>query len=94
MKRDDLFRFFYRIQEEVHNATFGKMDAKRRKSVKSTSLTDIEGVGPKTAELLLKHFGGLKKIKAASCEERVAVNGISRPTAKKIFDFYNSEDKE
>lgn len=94
MKRDDLFRFFYRIQEEVHNATFGKMDAKRRKSVKSTSLTDIEGVGPKTAELLLKHFGGLKKIKAASFEELVAVNGISRPTAKKIFDFYNSEDKE
>ena len=94
MKRVDLFRFFYRIQEEVHNSTFGKMDAKRRKSVKSTSLTDIEGVGPKTAELLLKHFGGLKKIKAASFEELVAVNGISRSTAKKIFDFYNSEDKE
>lgn len=94
MKRDDLFRFFYKIQEEVHNATFGKMDAKRRKSVSSTSLTDIEGVGEKTSELLLKHFGGLKKIKAASFEELVAIKGISRNTAQKIFDFYNSEDKK
>ncbi len=94
MKRDDLFRFFYKIQEEVHNATFGKMDAKRRKSVTSTSLTDIEGVGSKTAELLLKHFGGLKKIKAASFEELAAIKGISRNTAKKIFDHYNSEDKQ
>ncbi len=92
--RDDLFRFFYKIQEEVHNSTFGKMDAKRRKAVTSTSLTDIGGVGKKTAEALLKHFGGLKKIKSATLLELIAVKGVSRPTAQKIFDFYNSEDKK
>ncbi|MEG1743591.1 MAG: helix-hairpin-helix domain-containing protein, partial [Clostridia bacterium] len=86
--RDDLFRFFYKIQEEVHNISFEKMDAKRRKSVKSTSLTDIDGVGQKTAELLLKYFGGLKKIKNASLEELIAIDGISRKTAENIYLFY------
>ncbi len=94
MKRDDLFRFFYKIQEEVHNATFGKMDAKRRKSMSSTSLTDIEGVGKKTAEILLRHFGGLRKIKSASLEELIAIKGISRNTAQNIFNHYNSNDKK
>ncbi len=92
--RQDIFNFFYKFQEEVHEAAFGKMDAKRRKSLTSSSLLDIEGVGEKTAETLLKYFGGLKGIKNASFEELAAIKGISRTTAQKITEYYSGKDKK
>ena len=92
--RQDIFNFFYKFQEEVHNAAFGKMDAKRRKSVTASSLLDIDGVGEKTAETLLKYFGGLKGIKNASFEELASVKGISRATAQKITEYFSGEDKK
>lgn len=88
--RDDLFRFFYKIQEEVHRNAFEKMDAKRRKAVKSTSLTDIPGVGKVTADKLLKRFGGVAKIKTASETELIAA-GFSRNVAKAVAEFYSSD---
>ncbi len=95
-KRQDLFNFFYKFQEETHNAAFGKMDKKRRKNLTTSSLTDIPGIGEKTTERLLKHFGGLKAIKSATFEELVSVNGISRATAQKIIDYFKEKtpDKE
>ncbi|MBO4501762.1 MAG: excinuclease ABC subunit UvrC [Clostridia bacterium] len=93
-KRQDLFNFFYRFQEEVHNAAFGKMDKQRRKNLTSSSLLEIPGVGQKTAETLLKHFGGLKAIKSASFEELASVKGVSRKTAETIIGFYSEKGKK
>lgn len=89
--RQDLFNFFYKFQEAVHETAFGSMDAKRRKNLTSSSLLDIPGVGRKTVEILLKHFGGSKAIKTASFEELASIDGISRSTAQNIFDFYSKK---
>ncbi|MDL2287720.1 excinuclease ABC subunit UvrC [Eubacteriales bacterium OttesenSCG-928-G02] len=94
LKRQDLFEFFYKIQEETHRNAFEKMDVKRRKTVKTSSLYKIDGIGPKTAGVLLKHFGGINKIKAASLEELVVVKGISRTSAEKVYNYYKKEDKK
>ncbi|MBQ6182687.1 MAG: excinuclease ABC subunit UvrC [Clostridia bacterium] len=92
--RQDIFNFFYKFQEEVHNAAFGKMDMQRRKKLTSSSLLEIPGVGKKTAETLLNYFGGLKAIKNASFEELASVKGVSRKTAQTIKDFYSEKDKK
>ena len=46
-----------------------------------TSLDKIEGIGPKTVELLLSHFGSVKKVKEAKKEE---LEKLIKETSKKI----------
>ena len=48
-----------------------------------TSLDKIEGIGPKTVELLLSHFGSVKKVKEAKKEELEKLIGKSK--AKKVL---------
>lgn len=93
-KRQDLFNFFYKFQEEVHNAAFGRMDQKRRKSLTTSSLTDIPGVGEKLSQKLLLHFSGLKGLKNATLEELIAVKGLPKATARAIYDHYNNEKEK
>ena len=86
-----LFVFIYKIQEEVHRFTVSKMDSAKRKTLTTSSLTKIEGVGDAKAKKLLKAFGGIGKIKTASAEEIAAVKGIGEKDAKKIFEYFHKE---
>ncbi len=84
----DVFTFVYKIQEEAHRVAITRMDAKRRKSVKKSSLEKISGVGEKTAKALLSYFGGLKGIKNASEEELAEVKGVSKTAAKAVYEYF------
>ena len=85
-----LFVFIYKIQEEVHRFTVSKMDSAKRKTLTKSSLTGIEGIGDAKAKALLKHFGGIGKIKIATVEELAAVKGIGEKDAKRIYAYFNS----
>ena len=85
-----LFVFIYKIQEEVHRFTVSKMDSAKRKTLTKSSLTGIEGIGDAKAKALLKHFGGIGKIKVATEEELAAVKGIGEKDAKRIYEYFNS----
>ncbi|MBO4950143.1 MAG: excinuclease ABC subunit UvrC [Clostridia bacterium] len=91
-RNQEMFNFFYKIQEEVHRYTFSKMDASRRKGVKCSSLAEIDGIGPAKAKLLLGHFGTLTAIKKASLKELTAVSGISSAIAENIFNHFNKQE--
>ncbi len=91
-KNQEIFNFFYKIQEEVHRYTFSKMDASRRKSVKGSSLAEIEGIGPAKAKSLLKHFGTLTAVKKASLDELMKVSGISKTIAENIINHFNKQE--
>ena len=91
-KNQEMFNFFYKIQEEVHRYTFSKMDASRRKTVKGSSLAESEGIGPAKAKLLLGHFGTLTAVKKASLEELTAVSGISSAIAENIINHFNKQE--
>ena len=92
-KNQEMFNFFYKIQEEVHRYTFGRMDASRRKSVKGSSLAEIDGIGPSKAKLLLKHFGSLKGVKNATIDDLIKVPGISEQIAGNIINHFNKQEK-
>jgi len=91
-KENALFVFIYKIQEEVHRFTVSKMDSAKRKTLTKSSLTKIDGIGDAKAKLLLKHFGGIGAIKAASESEISAVKGISAKDAAKIKEYFNNKD--
>ena len=83
----DLLFFLQRIRDEAHRfaVSFHRKQI-RRKSVHS-ALDDIKGIGKKKKEILLKHFGSLKKIRAATHDELCALPGITAEIAKNIKEI-------
>ena len=91
-RTDELFIFLYKLQEEVHRFTIGKMKQAKRKSLKTSSLTAINGIGEKKALALLEHFESLEALKNATPEQLEQVKGINRNIAESIVAYF-SENK-
>jgi len=86
-----LYNFIYKIQEEVHRFTVSRMMGTKLRSLTSSVLCDIEGVGKNKAKRLLEHFGSVNKIKEASVEELSDVSGISKTNAQNIYKWFHGE---
>ena len=77
------FFLLQRIQDEVHRFAITFHRQLRSKNSFSSQLDDIEGLGPKRKQLLMKHFKSLTKIKEATVDEIVTV-GIPRAVAEAV----------
>lgn len=70
LKRDSQeFYLLQRIQDEVHRFAITFHRQIRSKSLFTSVLDDIEGIGEQRKKKLLKHFGSVKKMKEASIED-------------------------
>ncbi|WP_295730033.1 excinuclease ABC subunit UvrC [uncultured Limosilactobacillus sp.] len=81
--RSQAFYLVQRIQDEVHRFAITFHRKVHTKHSLSSRLDEIKGVGPRTRNKLMKRFGSLSKIAAASVDEIHAL-GINRPTAQLI----------
>ncbi|USS85478.1 excinuclease ABC subunit UvrC [Fructilactobacillus myrtifloralis] len=77
------FYLVQRIQDEVHRFAISFHHDLHSKNSMTSRLDSIKGVGPKTRNKLLRTFGSMKKIEAASVEELQAL-GISKTVAQTI----------
>ena len=93
-KRQDVFVFLYKIQEEVHRYALSRMDVRRRKAVKQSSLVAVKGIGEKKAQLLLAEFGTYEKLKNATKEELLRVKGINEETAENLCRHFSEQKGE
>ena len=87
----ELFHVLTRIQDEVHRYAITFHRDKRSKHALHSQLDDIEGIGPKSKDLLLKQFKTVKKVKEADLESLIAVLGQRKGTL--VYQFFNSENK-
>lgn len=74
----DSLKLVRRIRDEVHRFGITFHRQKRSKGTFKNELEDIKGIGKATAELLLKEFRSVKKIKEASEEDIIKLIGASK----------------
>lgn len=81
---EKLMNLITRFQDTVHDTAISYHRKLREKEITKSELDDISGIGKVKKQLLLKHFGSVKKIKEASIEELMEVKGITEKIAKEI----------
>lgn len=85
-KSDAVFRFFTRMQDEVHRVAVTFHRNKRSKSMITSELDAIKGIGPKAKEALFKQFGGVEAMRRASAEE--LTNCVGKAKATLILEYF------
>jgi excinuclease ABC subunit C len=90
-KEKNVFAFIYKLQEEVHRYTVGRMRSAKQKTYKKSSLTEIKGIGTVKARLLLSHFKTLGVLKGADREELLSVKGITKTDADMIIKHFSCD---
>lgn len=82
-KRSESLKLIQQLRDEAHRFGITHHRKQRGKDSLGTSLDKIEGIGPKTVELLMSHFGSVKQVKQAKKEELIGIIGKSK--AEKIL---------
>lgn len=80
-----------RIRDEAHRFAITFHRSKRGKAMVASALDAVPGLGPAKREALIKHFGSLKKLKAASVNELTQVQGVGPSLASKIREHFDAE---
>lgn len=77
-KKSESLKLLQHTRNEAHRFAITFHRSKRSKGAINSALSEIEGIGEKTAEKLLKHFKSVKKLKAAELVEIEKVIGKSK----------------
>jgi excinuclease ABC subunit C len=80
-------KLLQRARDEAHRFAITYHRSRRAKRTLKTELTEIEGVGEKTSQKLLRHFGSVARIKSAGLEELQNVTG--NKLGETIHSYYN-----
>src|SRR6266849_5782465 len=76
-----------RIRDEAHR--FGITYHRKLRSDRTfkSVLDDIPGIGPKRKKALMKHFGSIRAISAASIDDLAALDGMTHDAAQKVKEY-------
>ncbi|MBR6371115.1 MAG: excinuclease ABC subunit C [Bacteroidaceae bacterium] len=85
----ELFRLLEQMQEEVHRVAISFHKKKRSQRQTHSELTEINGIGEKTATTLIRKFKSVKRIAGADLNELISVIGESK--AKTVFNWFRDE---
>ncbi|QKZ22354.1 excinuclease ABC subunit UvrC [Streptomyces chartreusis] len=73
-----------RVRDEAHRFAITYQRTKRAKRFRASPLDDVPGLGETRKQALIKHFGSVKKLRAATIDQICEVPGIGRKTAETI----------
>ena len=90
-KKSESLKLIQQARNEAHRFAITFHRNQRSKDFAKTELHDIPGVGEKTAEKLLKHFGSVKKLRETSKEDLEQVAGKS--VTGKIWTYFGKDEQ-
>ena len=88
-KKSETLKIIQQLRNEAHRFGITHHRNKRSKGALETDLTNIPGIGEKTAVSLLKKFRSLKRIKNATFEDLEQL--IGRDKAQRISEYFKTE---
>ncbi len=86
-REQDVFRFIYGIQEEVHRYSVKRMGDAKRKELTTSSLTNIKGIGKAKAKKLFEQFDSFDQIKNATVEQLMS-RGFSERDSFAVVEYF------
>ena len=89
-KKTHTLKIIQQARDEAHRFAIEFHRKLRSKDFTKTELTEIPGIGEKTADKLLAHFGSVKKLKEAAVAEWISVVGKS--AAKKLQQHFSNDN--
>ena len=89
-KKSESLKLIQQCRDEAHRFSLRHHRNKRSLGMVGTELHTIPGIGDKTVQKLMAHFGSPKKVKNALASEIAEVTNLS--VAKKIQDFYRQKE--
>jgi excinuclease ABC subunit C len=84
-----LLFYLQRLRDEAHRFAIGTHRAKRAKSLTTSTLDDVPGIGPTRKRALLMHFGTARAVKGAALEDLEKAPGISKAMARQLYDYFH-----
>jgi excinuclease ABC subunit C len=89
-RRSPALYLLKQVRDEAHRFAVTYNRSVRTKRTITSKLDGIPGVGPSRRQMLLKRFGSVKKIKAATVGELTQLKGINEKLAELILRKLNS----
>ena len=84
-RKDPALQLIQRARDEAHRFAISRHRRRRGKRMRQTSLTEIPGVGPARARLLLRRFGSVQALKGADPVEIAAA--VGPVTARAVTEY-------
>ena len=84
-----LLFYLQRLRDEAHRFAIGAHRQKRAKSMATSPLDEVPGIGPSRKRALLMHFGTARAVKGAALEDLERAPGISKTMARGIYDYFH-----
>ena len=84
-----LLFYLQRLRDEAHRFAIGTHRQKRAKSLTTSTLDDVPGIGPTRKRALLMHFGTARAVKGAALDDLEKAPGISSAIARLVYDYFH-----
>ena len=84
-----LLFYLQRLRDEAHRFAIGTHRAKRAKSLTTSTLDEVPGIGPNRKRALLMHFGTARAVKGAALEDLEKAPGINKAMARQLYDYFH-----
>jgi excinuclease ABC subunit C len=87
-KKSESLKLIQRIRNEAHRFAITFHRSKRDAGTLKTELTDVKGIGPSTADALLKKYRSVKKLKELTLDE--LTSEVGQRKAAILFDYFHA----
>ena len=91
-KKSESLKLIQQARNEAHRFAITFHRTKRSQNFTTTELTNIPGIGEKTAQKLLSHFGSVKRLRNALATEIAEVSSMG--VAKKVKEYFKGQTSE